>query len=271
MAGATVLELSQASVRRTGPDGERRFLLRAVDWRVRAGEHWALLGPNGAGKTTLLRLASTEMLPSFGTMAIFGHRRGTVHVDRIRPHIGLVQRGVADRFQPGLTVLDVVTTGVTGTIALLRDRIGLTDVERARSLLQLVGVESLADRPFRACSEGERGRAMLARALAADASLLLLDEPGTGLDLPGRELLIGALSAVAREHPQVATIVATQHVEELAPETSHVVLLRAGEVVAAGLADETLTDQLVSECFGLPVRVTRSEGRFSAVAVRSKS
>ena len=92
-----------------------------------AGEHWALLGPNGAGKTTLLRLASTELFPSFGEAAIFGHRRGTVHVDRIRPRIGLVQRGVADRFSPALSVLDVVITGVTGTIALLASRIGAKD------------------------------------------------------------------------------------------------------------------------------------------------
>ena len=114
-----VLEFAGVSIRRTGADGERRFLLREVDWRVEAGEHWALLGPNGAGKTTLLRIASTEMFPSFGSASIFGKRRGTVHVDRIRPRIGVTQRGVADRFAPGLSVLDVVTTGVTGTIALL--------------------------------------------------------------------------------------------------------------------------------------------------------
>jgi iron complex transport system ATP-binding protein len=126
------VEFAHASVRRTGPDGERRFLLRDVDWRVDAGEHWALLGPNGAGKTTLLRLASTEMLPSSGTVAIFGHRRGTVHVDLIRPRIGLVQRGVADRFSPALSVLNVVLTGVHGTIVLLRGQVGAEDVCRGR-------------------------------------------------------------------------------------------------------------------------------------------
>jgi iron complex transport system ATP-binding protein len=233
---------------------------------VGAGEHWALLGPNGAGKTTLLRLASTEMFPSSGSVSIFGHRRGTVHVDRIRPRIGLVQRGVADRFSPALSVLDVVTTGVTGTIALLADRIGADEVAAAHRLLGLTGVDHLAHRPFRACSEGERTRALLARALIADASLLVLDEPGTGLDLPGRELLIGALIAVAREHPQLATVVATQHVEELAPIVSHVLLLRGGVVVAAGPVAETLTDDRVSDCFGLPVRIERSGGRYYARA-----
>ena len=121
---------------------------------------------------------------------------------------------------------------------------------------------------FALCSEGERGRAMLARALVADARLLLLDEPGTGLDLPGRELLIGALSAVAREHPQIASVMATQHIEELAPIVTHVLLLRAGSIIAAGPIEQTLTDALVSDCFELPVRITRNDGRFSAVAAR---
>jgi iron complex transport system ATP-binding protein len=261
-----VLDFKGVSIRRTAQDGEQRFLLSDVEWHVGAGEHWALLGPNGAGKTTLLRLASTEMFPSFGEVSIFGHRRGTVHVDRIRPRIGLVQRGVAERFSPSLSVLDVVTTGVTGTIALLSDRIGSDEVAAAHRLLGLTGVDHLAHRPFRACSEGERTRALLARALIADASLLVLDEPGTGLDLPGRELLIGALTAVAREHPQLATVVATQHVEELAPIVSHVLLLRGGIVVAAGPVAETLTGDRVSDCFGLPIRIERSGGRYYARA-----
>ena len=95
---------------------------------------------------------------------------------------------------------------------------------------------------------------------------MVLDEPGTGLDLPGRELLTGALTAVALEHPQLATVVATQHVEELAPIVSHVLLLRRGVVVAAGPVAETLTDDRVSDCFGLPIRIERSGGRYFARA-----
>ena len=133
---------------------------------------------------------------------------------------------------------------------------------------QLLGIGCAGPQPIEETGtpEGERTRALLARALIADASLLVLDEPGTGLDLPGRELLIGALTAVANEHPQLATVVATQHVEELAPIVSHVLLLRAGTVVAAGPVAETLTDDRVSDCFGLPIRIERSGGRYYARA-----
>jgi iron complex transport system ATP-binding protein len=108
---------------------------------------------------------------------------------------------------------------------------------------------------------------MLARALIADAALLVLDEAGAGLDLPGRELLIASLARIARERPALASIVATHHVEELPSVTTHALLLREGAVVAAGPVDETLIGELMSECFGLPLTVERRDGRFSARAI----
>ncbi len=262
-----MLLVERASVRRSQPGAGPRFLLSEVDWRVEAGEHWALLGPNGAGKTTLLRLASAQLLPSGGAVSIFGGRRGRVHVDRLRPRIGVVERGLADRFWPGLRVLDVVLTGVTGTIALLADRIEESHHDDARRLLRLAAVEPLAEQLFVNCSEGERTRVLLARALMSRASLLVLDEPGTGLDLSGREVLLAAMSRVAREHPELATVTATQHLEELAPVTSHVLLLRAGRVVAAGPVAETLTDEKLSDCFGLHARIEQAGGRYFARVV----
>jgi len=127
-------------------------------------------------------------------------------------------------------------------------------------------VEQHADRPFAGLSQGERARVMLARALITDAALLVLDEAGAGLDLPGRELLIASLARIAGERPQLASIVATHHVEELPSITTHALLLRDGVVVAAGPIDETLTGELMSECFGLPLTIERREGRFFARA-----
>jgi len=261
-----VVRLEQASVHRRGPDGERRFIVRDATWSVREGEHWAVLGPNGAGKTTLLRMASAQMHPSTGAAALFGGTLGRIRIPQLRHRIGVVDLGVSARFFPGLRAVDVVLTGVTGTSALLEEHITSERVAAARELLRLVDVVPHADRPFAGLSQGERARVMLARALITDAALLVLDEAGAGLDLPGRELLIGSLARIARERPQLASIVATHHVEELPSVTTHALLLRDGVVVAAGPIDETLTGELMSECFGLPLTVERREGRFFARA-----
>ncbi|HEX7581465.1 MAG TPA: ATP-binding cassette domain-containing protein [Gaiellaceae bacterium] len=262
-----VVRLEKASVHRRGPDGERRFIVRDATWVVREGEHWAVLGPNGAGKTTLLRIASAQLHPSTGAAALFGGTLGRIRIPQLRHRIGIVEAGVSARFFPTLRAIDVVLTGVTGTSSLLEEHVTPERVEAARELLRMAGVDAQADRPFAGLSQGERARVMLARALITDAVLLVLDEAGAGLDLPGRELLIASLERIARERPQLASIVATHHLEELPSVMTHALLVRGGGIVAAGPIDETLTGELMSECFGLPLTVERRDGRFFARAV----
>jgi iron complex transport system ATP-binding protein len=245
--------------------GGRKVILDRIDWAVGAGEHWGLLGPNGAGKTTLLRVASAQMRPSSGVATVLGGRLGRVPLADLRRRIGLVDPGDARRFYPEHTALDVVLTGASGTI-LLVDDLDRTTLDRALSLLDATGAADHAGQLFSSCSEGERARIMLARGLMADAPLLVLDEPAAGLDLPGRELLLRAFEQVTRERPHLTTLTVTHHVEELPPSVSHALLLRDGAVVTAGPIDEAVTDEAMSACFGLPLAVTRRDGRLSVRA-----
>ncbi|HKI92715.1 MAG TPA: hypothetical protein VJ986_10490, partial [Gaiellaceae bacterium] len=98
--------------------------------------------------------------------------------------------------------------------------------------------------------------------LMLDAPLIVLDEPAAGLDLPGRELLLAALGRAAAARPDVATVTATHHLEELPASTTHALLLRDGHPVAAGRLAEALSDESLSDCFGLPLRLERHDGRY---------
>lgn len=97
----------------------------------------------------------------------------------------------------------------------------------------------------------------------AEPRLLLLDEPATGLDLPGRERLIEALGALRREHPELATVLVTHHLEELPSGTTHAMLLREGRVLAQGPASDVLTGDHVGKCFDLPLVLERHDGRWT--------
>ena len=261
------LDLSSVSLWRWDPEHQReRHLLRDVDWTVRPGEHWALLGANGAGKTTLMNVAGAVHHPSSGTADVLGHRLGRVDLRALRERIGLVEARTARSFRRRMTAEQVVLTGATASIALRRDRVGDADRERARALLERFGCAAKADRPYDDCSQGERQRVLLARALMRRPALLLLDEPATGLDLPGREALLAAVASIAAQEPETATVTVTHHVEELPSSTTHALLLRDGLVVAAGPAHETIASGPLSDCFGTPVAVDRVGGRWLARA-----
>ncbi|HZZ97090.1 MAG TPA: ABC transporter ATP-binding protein [Jatrophihabitantaceae bacterium] len=257
-----VLQLVDVTVRRGS-----KTLLERINWTVEEDERWAVLGPNGAGKSTLMAIAAANMHPSSGVAYVLGEQLGRVDVFELRPRIGLATAAIADRIPGGERVTDVVVSAGYGVLGRWREAYGRLDVRRATKLLDLFGVGDLTERTFGTLSEGERKRVQIARALMTDPELLLLDEPAAGMDLGGREDLIRRLSRFAADPDAPASVLVTHHVEELPPGISHVLLLRDGAVVAAGLARQVLTDENLSETFGLPIHVWRRSGRWYARAI----
>jgi iron complex transport system ATP-binding protein len=250
----------------TGVDVVRgdNHLLRGVEWRIEPEHRWVVLGPNGAGKTTLLQLAAAQMHPTRGTVTLLGETLGAVDVFELRPRIGLTSAAMAQRIPPAEKTGDIVVSAGYAVVGRWRERYDVHDLTRAAMLMEQWGVGSLADRTFGTLSEGERKRVQIARALMPDPELLLLDEPGAGLDLGGREDLVGRLSDLARYLFAPAQVLVTHHVEEIPPGYSHALLLRGGEVVAAGAADDVLTGATLSDTFGLALSLERTNGRFAA-------
>ncbi len=244
-----------------------RRVLGPLSLRIGAGEHWAVLGPNGSGKTTLLSVLGAERHPSSGAAWVLGERLGRTDVRRLRGRIGALGHRVADRVPPQVSALEVVLTGRDGLLAPWWGEFDESDRRAAAALLASVGCEALAGQAFTACSQGERQRVLLARSLFGEHRLLLLDEPAVGLDLPGREALVGALDRLASAGVAPATVQVAHTLEELPASTSHALLLRAGAPVACGAAADTLCDGPLSDCFGLAVRVRRDGGRLTATAV----
>jgi iron complex transport system ATP-binding protein len=241
-------------------------ILRDIDWTVRDGERWAVLGPNGAGKTTLLEVASLYLFPSSGTVTVLGAVHGSTDIRPLRGRIGYASAALARLLHPDASALVAVATGRTGVLDPYWAVPGEADMARARELLDLVGCAALAGHELGTLSEGERQRVQIARALMASPDLLVLDEPGAGLDLGARELLVRSLSGLAADPRVRAIIFVTHHVEEIPTGFSHVLLLRGGRVVGAGAIAGTLTGDNLTACFGLPLAVTARGGRWAAMA-----
>ncbi|WP_062388905.1 ABC transporter ATP-binding protein [Demequina iriomotensis] len=239
-------------------------ILRDVSWTVSDRDRWVVLGPNGAGKTTLMSIAAARLFPTAGRATVLGEQLGETDTRELRVRVGLSSAALADRIPPHETVRNVVMTAAHGVTGRWHEDYDGLDEDRADALLWAFGMADFAQREFGTLSEGERKRVQVARALMPDPELLLLDEPAAGLDLGGREELLGALSELAGDHRSPAIVMVTHHVEEIPVGFTHVMLLRDGQIVAAGPLAETLTAEALSRTYGMPVELTSSSGRYAA-------
>lgn len=241
-----------------------RSILSDINFSVEPEDRWVVLGRNGCGKSTMLQIASLYLHPTQGTVDVLGHRLGRTDVRRLRPMIGFTSAGFADMLRPELTAREIVMTSKFGALEPWWHSYDDEDRDKAAAELERLGAGNLADQTFGTLSSGERQRVLLARTLMTDPGLLLLDEPTAALDLGAREELISGLSALASRSDTPATVLVTHHVEEIPDAFTHILLLREGRVLVSGPICSTLTEESLSDCFGLAVTLTHTGGRWSA-------
>ena len=224
--GAPSLKVEAATVRYDGV-----VALENVSFEVDAGERVAVVGPNGAGKSTLFKaIAGIQRLTS-GSIQIFGHAPGG--------HICIAyvpQRSQIDWDFP-VTVADVVMMGRSGKIGLFRWP-RKEDWEIVYRSLERVGMANLASRQIGELSGGQQQRVFLARALAQEAQLLLLDEPLTGLDAPSQEAIFRILDELKEEG--ITVLVATHDLEQASERFDRMMLLNR-RLIAYGPPDKVYT------------------------------
>jgi len=249
----TVIEARGLGLARGGD-----HLIRDISWRVARGEHWAVLGPNGAGKTLLLRLLTGYIWPTEGAVDILGRRLGRVDLRDLRRSLGWVSRTLEEMTPAGTTVEEVILSGPRASLGLYEEP-PAEERARARSLAERFGLGRVWGRRFELLSSGERQRALLARAALAGPEILFLDEPMSNLDLAGRELFLARLGELAAAGGP--TIILTTHnTLEIGSFLTHALILKEGAVLAAGPMAETLTPDLLSRAFGLPLKVEKTAG-----------
>jgi len=232
-------------------DGAR--ILDRVSLDVAAGQWVTVIGPNGAGKSTLLR-AVAGLVPYTGTVAVLG--AGLARLPRrvrARRVAVVVQDPVVP---PGMAVLDYVLLGRTPYLAPLA-RESAADLAEVRRVLDRLDLAPLAGRRLESLSGGERQRAFLARALAQGASVLLLDEPTTALDIGHQQEVLELVDQLRRDGG--LTVLATTHDLALAGGyAQRLVLLARGAVVAEGTPAQVLTERLLGEHYRAQVSIVDS-------------
>ena len=245
-----------------------RWILDNVNLDVLDDQRWVLVGPNGAGKTTLLQVLGAQLHPTVGLVEILDEILGAVDVFELRPRIGMACSVLAHRIPESEKVGNMVVSAAWAVVGRWREAYDEQDLARADALLERMGLGGMGDRMWGTLSEGERKRVEIARALMTDPELLLLDEPAAGLDLAGREQLIEVLSAIFTDPDAPASVLVTHHLEEIPAGITHALVMAEGRIVAAGPVETTLTSEVLSGAFGMPLMVSHIDGRWNARAAR---
>lgn len=247
-----ILSVSDLSVQR-----DTTQILSNVSWEIRKGQHWAILGTNGSGKTSLLLALTGYLMPTRGKVELLGEKFGQTDWRTLRERVGLVSASILQRIPIHEIALDAVLSGRKAQLGNWGET-SAEEIERAENLLRQVRASHLADRPWRVLSQGERQRVLIARALMAEPTLLILDEPCAGLDPVAREQFLYFIQKMA-ENPQAPSLIlVTHHVEEIIPAISHVLLMRNGCAFAADEKVKILQTDIICAAFNAEVNITSS-------------
>jgi iron complex transport system ATP-binding protein len=243
-------------------DIQGKRILDSITWEAIQGEKWVVLGLNGSGKSSLLRLLSGFGYPSRGTLRVLGEPFGHTDLRELRKHVGWVHADLSSDIPGFMTSRDVAMSGAEGSIALYEDR-GGEEGRIAEEALSAIGAGHLSGRLFHTLSTGERQRVLIARALAAQPRLLLLDEPCIGLDPLSREDFLESLAVLFRKRPELTVVAVTHHVEEIIEGYDRTLLLAGGCIHAQGDRHQVLAGPGIAAIYGGRCRVELRDGRYS--------
>lgn len=238
-----------------GGYGPRR-VVGPLDVHVGVGSCLAVLGPNGAGKSTLLRLLAGILRPSGGRLELFGRELASLRRREVACLVGFVPQAVTVAFP--LTVREMVMQGRAPRLGPWRPA-GAADEAAVEAAMRDLGLDARRDARLEALSGGERQLVLLARALAGEPRLLLMDEPATGLDVRHQLALAATVRTLVGRGVGAAVVLHDWNLARRLADTA--VVLERGVIAAAGPPDEVLTAELVGRVFGVAVeRVTASSG-----------
>ena len=249
-----ILSYKNVSFRRDG-----REILKNINWEIKKGENWALLGLNGSGKSTLLSMIPAYTFATSGEVSVFEKKFGTCVWTEVKEKIGFVSSSL-NTFSDSLnnqTLNNIVLSGKYNSIGIYQE-ITQKDREKANNIIKDFKLSHLKLNKYITLSQGEQRKTLLARAFMNEPSLLILDEPCSGLDIRAREIFLKTLKESKSDIP---FIYVTHQIEEIIPSITHVAILDNGEIVSQGNKFKVLAEENLSKLYGIDLKIEWSNNR----------
>ena len=251
------ISLSKVEVRWSG-----RSILAVEDMQIRQGEFVGIIGTNGAGKTTLLKVCCGLIRPNRGTVKLDGHDLAELNAWRranLRKRIGYIPQAAEYNAELPFTLRELVAMGRTSVKALLCP-LNKKDYEIVDNWIEKLGLSQRRSQTFRSLSGGEQQKALIARAMAQDPEILILDEPCANLDFNWKYQITEIIEQLHCEGK--ITVVMVSHETNLLPSAcKRVVLLREGNILADGDIEEVLESKVLEKAYQCRIEMLELAGR----------
>jgi len=229
--------------------------LEDISMDVEDGEVVSLVGPNGSGKSTLLKCINKILKPRTGAILMAERDVKTLRLKELARLLGYVSQSATHAFSS--TVFDAVLLGRRPHVSW---GVAVRDKEIVSRILVMVGIEGLAMRQFNELSGGERQKVLIARALAQEPQLLLLDEPTSNLDLRHQLEVLGLVSKAAKESG-ISVVMAIHDLNLASRFSDRLVFLKEGRVYAFGEPQQVLTSDIIRAVYGVEAVISKDSGR----------
>jgi len=248
---------------------DRKEILSNININLNYGENTLILGPNGSGKSTFLKLINRSIYPITSSNSSFKlFNKENINIWDLRKKIGFLFKEMEQRVNNGVSLYDVITSGFFGTFNSRYSKL-LSEKEKLKidNLIHEWGLNDIIFDEFKSLSDGQKRRALLARALVYEPNILILDEPFCNLDIKSNFILYQNLNKLIKESINILYV--THNLESILPETNRVILIKEGKILKEGSPNELLTSTILSNLFNISINVIKQEGYWRMVPLNN--